>query len=152
MEFLQYLIEQCHADVNLVDKYGRTFLHDACQFGNLDTVKYFVEQCYMNVNTVDKFGCTCLHLACMGISGNLDIVQYLIEHCNANVNIKDLYGKTCLHSAKSLCYGTIRSEFLKYLTLRHVLSHRDSHWSINKLFFFWLRRALGQQTWLLLVH
>ena len=74
MEIVQYLVEQCHADVNIQDnvmhshcciindtnlcaKDGETPLHAVAHRANQDpieTFKYLIEQCHADVNAKDK--------------------------------------------------------------------------------------------------
>jgi len=55
-QIVKYLVGQCKADVNQVDKYGQTPLHSAVNVGwpNLEIIEYLVDQCQANVNQSDS--------------------------------------------------------------------------------------------------
>ena len=59
---VQYLVEQCHANVEAKGEYGRTPLINASNNGHLDVVKYLVEECHAKITE---------------ICGNYEIKRYL---------------------------------------------------------------------------
>ncbi len=79
-------------DVNAVNIYGRTALHEACQNADssnndLEAVKFLIENLKSLVNVQDKKGRLILHLACK--NGNLKLVEYILTHPELNPNQKD---------------------------------------------------------------
>ena len=48
---VQYLVEECHADVETKDNYGRTPIMRASCYGKLEVVKYLYETCHANITT-----------------------------------------------------------------------------------------------------
>ncbi len=79
-------------DVNAVNKYGRTALHEACQYADssdndLKAVKFLIENLKSLVNVQDIKGRSILHLACK--NGNLKLVEYILTHPELNPNQKD---------------------------------------------------------------
>lgn len=83
---------------------GRTVLHEAARWGNVEALKLFVER-GVNVNTTDDWGFTPLHWAvnsaadCM--QDAVDGLQYLLLK-GADVNVVTSSGLTALHMAASL--------------------------------------------------
>ncbi len=79
-------------DVNAVNKYGRTALHEACQNADssdndLEAVKFLIEHLKSLVNVQDIKGKSILHLACK--NGNLKLVEYILMHLRLDPNQKD---------------------------------------------------------------
>ncbi|KAF8817845.1 hypothetical protein IE077_003622 [Cardiosporidium cionae] len=62
-------------NINAVDNYGYTPLHNAALNGNIDIVQYLVDK-GCDINAVDNYGNTLLHRAA---KKNIDIAQYLIN-------------------------------------------------------------------------
>jgi ankyrin repeat protein len=56
IEFVKYLIEQCRANVEAKNIYGKTPLHDASNYGHIEIVEYLVEQCHANIEAKDNDG------------------------------------------------------------------------------------------------
>jgi ankyrin repeat protein len=83
------------ANVDVVDNHGRTALHHAARWDQLDTVTLLL-QSGANVDVVDSYGWTPLHQAAQ--YGRRDIVALLLES-GANVNAVDNSGRTPLHEA-----------------------------------------------------
>ena len=94
---LKYFVEECHCNVETMDKYGFTPLHTASYNGHFDVVKYLVEECHCSVEAKDEDGRTPLQGA--SANGHLDIVKYFVEECHCNVEAKDNKGKTPLDLA-----------------------------------------------------
>jgi ankyrin repeat protein len=88
------------ADVNGVDKNGKTVLHYAVKYK--DRAKAIVECLIQNkadLNVADNFARTALHYAI--ISNNIGIIKLLIAN-NAEVNTTDKFGTTPLYLAFTL--------------------------------------------------
>ena len=82
IEVVKYLIEQCHANVEAKDNYGRTPLHDASIGGKLGVIKYLVERCHANAEAKDKYERTPLSYASMDDK----IVNYLTKASSSGLN------------------------------------------------------------------
>ncbi|XP_067952052.1 protein fem-1 homolog CG6966-like [Watersipora subatra] len=99
-EVVQYLIENCGADVEFVGSVtfdGETIdgappLWCAAAAGHLNIVKYLIDQC-ANVNNTTLTNSTPLRAACF--DGHFEIVKYLVEH-QADIEIANRHGHTCL--------------------------------------------------------
>ncbi|TMW69735.1 hypothetical protein Poli38472_001891 [Pythium oligandrum] len=94
------------ADVNALDKYGRTALHLASFYGHSDVVGLLLGHVACDVNALDKVrvlvsamlgGQTALHYA--SSSGHSDVVRLLLGH-GANPNLQNKDGETPL----ALCF------------------------------------------------
>jgi ankyrin repeat protein len=84
-------LEKC--DIKARDKYGRTLLHHAVDYGYVSIVKRLLDR-GVNPNEVDDAGMTPLHMA-----RRLDVAKLLLLH-GANPNVKTKYdGRTPLHYA-----------------------------------------------------
>ena len=83
------------ADMNAIDKYGRTALIMAIQNGHTEIVTRLLEK-GANVNAKNSYGVTALHIASR--EGHTDIVAMLLEK-GADVNAKSDGGYTALISA-----------------------------------------------------
>jgi ankyrin repeat protein len=81
-------------NVNTIDKYGRTALHEAANYGQPDCIKTYIDV-GIKVNAVDKWKDTALHTACE--RGFLDIVEILLFK-GADPNLVDKCGITPLSS------------------------------------------------------
>jgi len=109
-DFIKLIWHNLEIDVLSVDHNdGKTALHLACGYGNLDIVKYTVKTRGADINVNDDYGRTALHYACA--TGKLDIIKYLVETRGANINVKDNDGNTALHYACH--YGVL--DVVKYL-------------------------------------
>jgi ankyrin repeat protein len=75
---------------------GRTPLHIACLYGNMEVAKRLVAANGIDVNKPDNAGRTPLYLACE--NGNLEVAGLLLAS-RANVNLPDKDGFTPLHFA-----------------------------------------------------
>ena len=83
------------ADVNAVDKYNQTALHEAVQEGEgyVDIMKMLIQN-GADVNAVNKWKCTALYYAvCIGY---VDIAKVLVQN-GADVNTAYENGTTALH-------------------------------------------------------
>ena len=94
LALVQFLVNDCGADVHEVDECGNTALMIACLSGKLEVVKYLVEECKADVNAQDLNGMTVLVEACL--RGGADIVKCLVNDCGADVNAQDRGGQTAL--------------------------------------------------------
>jgi hypothetical protein len=94
---VQYLIEQCHVNIEEKNNDGRTPLHVASYNGHIEVVKYLIEKCNVNVDIKGNGENTPLHDA--SSKGRIEIVRYLFEQCHANVEAKCIQGRTPLHEA-----------------------------------------------------
>ena len=64
---------------NLLDVYGKSPLHYACQFGHVDIVRHLIisaRNIGININAIDNMGRTALHWACS--EGQLNVVKAFI--------------------------------------------------------------------------
>ncbi len=91
------------ADVNVINKYGKTPLLMASRNGHTEVVKLLL-QAKADVNAKDRIGSTALRNA--SNSGHLDIVQVLLEK-GADVNAKDKKGSTALIDASNQGHNDI---------------------------------------------
>ena len=106
---VQYLVEQCHSDVETKDEYGWTPINNASENGHLEVVKYLYEKCHSDVETKNEYGFTPINRA--SCNGHLEVVKYLYEKCHSDVETKDNGGLTPINSAS--CNGHL--EVVKYL-------------------------------------
>ncbi|XP_046564852.1 serine/threonine-protein phosphatase 6 regulatory ankyrin repeat subunit B-like [Haliotis rubra] len=82
------------ADSTLLDTFGDSLLHLACQGGNMSLVEHLVSD--SNISTLlDTFGDSLLYLACQG--GNMSLVEHLVS--DSNINLKSDNGWTPLMAA-----------------------------------------------------
>jgi ankyrin repeat protein len=75
---VKILVEGGGANVEAIDKMGRTALHWACRENHLKIVQYLVEEHGVNAVTADREGWTALHFACG--AGYLGLAVYLVAH------------------------------------------------------------------------
>jgi ankyrin repeat protein len=85
VECVRYLIAK-KANVNAIDKQGRTPLHWACIGGDKQTVAELLKSTEINVNAISQSGATPLHSAASIF--NIEIMQLLIKR-GANPDIQD---------------------------------------------------------------
>ena len=116
LESVQYLVEQCHANVEVKGEWGCTPLNIASKEGHLDVVAYLHELCHANVETKDNYGYAPINNA--SLNGHLDIVKYLYEVCHADVETKDIDEYTPLNFASFNGHF----EIVKYL---HEICHAN---------------------------
>ena len=84
---VQYLVEQCHANVEAKDNDGCTPIIYASENGHLEVVKYLYEECHANVEAkVEKgFFAGRTPIICASYYGYLEVVKYLVEVCHATI-------------------------------------------------------------------
>jgi ankyrin repeat protein len=95
VSFVQVLVEQHGANVNIQDALGRTALYIATYYGQCDLVQLLLDH-DADLNIMDQSGESPLAIACN--FGLLQIVQKLLDH-GAAVNTKDQTGHTPLFRA-----------------------------------------------------
>ena len=98
-------------DANSRDVDGRTPLHWAAAYGNVEFVRMLLRYGII-VNAKSKDNCTSLHLA--SADGHVETVRLLLQH-GAEVTAQDLRNSTPLHSAAS---------WVSVKTTRLLLQHR----------------------------
>lgn len=108
-------------DVNHADKAGRTALHWAAIWGDIDLAVQLIAR-HANVNQKTVAGKTPLHLASVG--KNIDLVRELIQH-NARVDEADVTGRTALHLAAGEGEAPIVALLLNHADIR--INHGDQN-------------------------
>lgn len=88
---------------DLVDKFGKTALHYAAEFGHFRTFRYLLGK--IPINSVDKMGMTPLHLA--AYNNQIEIVEFLCSISDCDLNIRDIKKKTPLYIACERSNNTI---------------------------------------------
>ena len=100
LDVIQFLLYQCHADMNAKDNDGKSALHFACYSDQRDIVRLMMVECHSAVNATDVDNTTPLLYEWRHcIQKPFDVVPYLVETGKANVHVKDKDGKTVLHDA-----------------------------------------------------
>lgn len=89
------LLINAKANVNMVNKWGRTALHEAARVGSLPITRQLLEQC-AGTNNLDHERWAPLHNAAQ--AGSVDVVNYLLDH-GAEMNILTLDENSPLHLA-----------------------------------------------------
>ena len=126
LDIVKYLVETCHADVNLPDSYGNTSLTKACDYVRMSVSMYLLcEVSDLDVNIADRYdGNTALHLAVwcskgLGYSGNTQLheacryrddvteVLSLVYVRGHKINVQNNDGDTPLHIACSFGHSDI---------------------------------------------
>ena len=105
---VKYLINECHCDIMVTDKYGVPFLHYVASEGLLDVLKCMRVAKIRNC-CCDSYGRTVLHYA----DKHIDVVKYLINECNCDIMVRDKDGWTPLHFVAG--WGT--AEVIEYFLL-----------------------------------
>lgn len=93
--FLKWLKKVSGADVNSVDRNGRTALGFACRNNKIDIVRWLLEE-GADINQADKHGATALMVAIA--YGHTKIARLLIEK-GADTERKDKHGRAALDVA-----------------------------------------------------
>lgn len=107
------LIKNGTVHVDALNKYGKTALHQACQNGQIVTVKVLVEECGANVNAqTSPKNKTALHKAAK--QGYVDVVAYLLTK-GADVNARNAKGQTVLDTVEKRLAKVQDGTFLKAL-------------------------------------
>jgi ankyrin repeat protein len=124
-EVVKYLIAVGNCCLETCDNHGRTALHVASCFNDVDVVKYLVQN-NAALETRDDLGCTALHLA--SAMGKTEVVKCLSEK-GAYVNATSNDGMTALHFAVQ--FGRVQSvvHLMKLngctgIKLQHLFSQR----------------------------
>lgn len=89
------LLQDCGAHLNVEDVNGRTVLHQAAAFGDLETVQVLLEL-GANVTSQDRDGNTPAHVAAN--HRNFQVLQYLLD-CALHAEFINRHGDTVLHVA-----------------------------------------------------
>jgi len=105
------------ADVNAVDKDGRTPLHYAAEGGCAEAVKKLLEL-GADVYAIDSRGQTALHYAVKSL--NKDVVELVLH---AGVNAKDAHGETPLHLALKECARWDAEKEQCYKVVKTLIEH-----------------------------
>ena len=123
-ETAKQILEDGTCDVNEGDEqYGRTALHWAVIFDEIDTVKELLKSEDINVNQNDvQFGRPVLHWAVL--HNNIDIVKELLKRKDIDVNqIDGQLGRTALHWAAVFGHFDVAKELLNQNGI--VVGQRD---------------------------
>lgn len=87
-----------NTELNILDRWDRSPLHIACQFGEESTVEWLLEK-GLNPSAVDDRGRTALHCACQNQApSSVRIIKLLLKH-GASPTAIDYGGSTPLHLA-----------------------------------------------------
>ena len=114
LDIVRFLVEECHCDPRIHDKYGNTPLHCACKGGSIDIVKFLVVDHHCDPACCGGWKArTPLSIACE--SGKLGIVKFLVEECHCDPSVTDEDGNTPLHCA---CEGEC-FDLVKFLIIDH---------------------------------
>ncbi|CAL8100952.1 unnamed protein product [Orchesella dallaii] len=95
LDMMRYLVEEENANLEKINLEGKTALHDAAQFSQLEIVEYLLSK-GANVNVVKRADWTPLMLACT--KQNISVIQALVRS-GADFNFINKDGWTCLHIA-----------------------------------------------------
>lgn len=112
---VQFLVHNCHVNVNCKAQYGISPLHLACQRANYPAVKALLESEYIDVSIPDDNQDTPLHEACL--SGDQRIVELLLQRMkkeNATLLLQNDEKQTPLHVACSEGHTEIVKLILQY--------------------------------------
>ena len=115
LEIVKYLVETCHAAVNLPNSEGNTPMTRACRYVRMSVSMYLLcEVSDLDVNIADRDGNTALHWAvwcskdsgytqlhkaCGGVYSNATKVLELVYVRGHKINVQDNRGSTPLHYA-----------------------------------------------------
>ena len=99
LDKVKFLVEICHADVNLIDgNYCFTPLLNACYINQVDIVKYLIETYNFDVNLPNTFGHSLLLMTCRLAAMSVSMFL-LCEVSDLDVNIFDSDSSTTPHYA-----------------------------------------------------
>ncbi|OWZ02600.1 Serine/threonine protein kinase [Phytophthora megakarya] len=113
-EVVQYLAEDCGANVNTKNNGGITALMWAAERGYLRIVQCLAKHCGVVMNTMDDEGHTALMKAVT--SEQVDVVQYLIYQGNVDVNAINDRGETAYRLAYIRGYQDIQRILTPFLS------------------------------------
>ena len=91
---MKVLIEEFGCNPAVKAYRGRTLLHYACKFGNIELLDKMVTEYHLDVNRRDDDGNTLLHMA--ALSGQVEVVNHLIMKYDAEKGDKNSYNSTPL--------------------------------------------------------
>jgi ankyrin repeat protein len=98
LKIIQIFVEKFQANLNLKNRVGKSLLHLACSFGDIQIISYICEINKYNINEQDFNGNTPLMHAIIGqsmyIPNILLLVRYLVNTKFANVGLKNNRNKT----------------------------------------------------------
>lgn len=104
-------------DVDSINEYNETLLHEAARSGDIETAKFLIEK-GANVNAIDVDGGTPLHYA--ACNAHLETVKLLIDN-GADINAQDFDKKSPLQFASMFVTeekeGCQQIATIKYLIL-----------------------------------
>ncbi|APR98546.1 ankyrin repeat domain-containing protein [Wolbachia endosymbiont of Folsomia candida] len=92
-----YLFLKAVADPNIGDKKGKTPLHCAAKYNNLDILNILLEEKSIDINVKDENGKTPLHYAVF--HGHNEVISRLLTEEAIDINAQDNEGKAPLHHA-----------------------------------------------------
>ena len=129
---VQFLVHNCHVDVNPKAQYGISPLHLACQRSNYPAVKALLESPNIDVSVADDNQDTPLHEACL--SGDQRIVELLLQKIKqegANLLLQNDEKKTPLHVACMEGHTEIVKLILQYgfQQRRELVTAQDNEFS-----------------------
>jgi hypothetical protein len=87
---------QTGGNVNECNKLGKTLLHTACCYKDLEVIKTLIEN-GANLNQPDRIGETPLHYA--ATIGNINIINLLLKN-GADSSCKNSFGRTMLYNVR----------------------------------------------------
>ena len=93
---IEYIMTVFKNDKNIVDSNGRTFLHYAALFDDIELIQYLINSLHIDKDIKDDKEMTPLHFA--GFMGKLKTVKYLIS-IDSNKDSIDKFGRSPLHYA-----------------------------------------------------
>ena len=112
LDIVKYLVDTCHADINLPNRGNFTLLTEACRYVSLSVSIYLLlEVSDLDVNVADSDGNTALHLAVWCdkdhytqlheacVEGDVTEVWRLVCVSGHKINVQNNYGDTPLHLA-----------------------------------------------------
>lgn len=118
VDVLDVLVTKFNADLTQSDDLGRSNLHSACMFGQVNVVEYILATELLSIDERDENGWTPLHYACSEASTNFrEMIQVLFKY-NANPILVTTNNKTSL----DLAYEAGRAQdLIDVLTIHKML-------------------------------